>query len=387
MVAGALLFAGSGIAFGAGPVGCTATAVNVFDRALDQSGGALARFGGAPYQRGGSVPQARDLDALVVATSGAGTPAERFDAFLQASASNGMSVVALEYDVKVIDGRMSIGGADYTAQEISEFLQQTSVEGAAKGVGSGGEATLAKLDFFNLPALAKAGVSPGNFANRIGSLEELRRLWNVDYARTLQKDPYFVSETDAKAALEEALPQLEKVWRLRRAMIFINRFERALEQQMQRGQHSGRIGMSCGKDPAEPPQVTTTQPGSPPANVQWAGTYVNAEGGSTLTITGGGGSLGATEVWNHNGRNGTNAWKNCVVSVNSVKCDWTGTYEGDPEKTGTRHGTLTATVTGNDLTGSYFEEAPSFRGPDGSPFLGYTAMGVGAVWPMNYKRK
>jgi hypothetical protein len=93
--------------------------------------------------------------------------------------------------------------------------------------------------------------------------------------------------------------------------------------------------------------------------------------------------LTAHEEWAAGGRNGANDWKNCKVEGTTAKCDWTGVYRGDPDKTGDRHGTLTATLSGNHITGSYYEEEPTFHWNVPSyP----SAMHKGAVWPLDAVR-
>jgi hypothetical protein len=119
----------------------------------------------------------------------------------------------------------------------------------------------------------------------------------------------------------------------------------------------------------------------------FSGTYVNDVKTSTITISGGGSSLTVTEEWAAGGRSGTNHWSNCRATGNVVKCDWTGDYRGDPGKSGDRHGTLEVTFSGNTMTGTYLEDTPDFKNPDGTPFTGYSAMRKGARWPINHTRK
>lgn len=123
-------------------------------------------------------------------------------------------------------------------------------------------------------------------------------------------------------------------------------------------------------------------------SVNWSGTYTNAAGTSTLTLSGSGTSLSATEQWRSGDRHGTGAWSNCKVNGNAASCDWTGTYEGDPAKSGTRHGTLSVTLDGNRLSGSSLEDTPDFREPSGKQFdSSYSSMHKGAVWSIDYTRK
>jgi hypothetical protein len=119
----------------------------------------------------------------------------------------------------------------------------------------------------------------------------------------------------------------------------------------------------------------------------FSGTYVNDAKTSTITISGGGSSPTAMEEWAAGGRRGTNHWSNCQVTGNTVKCDWTGDYRGDPAKSGDRHGTLVVTFSGNTMSGTYLEDTPDFKNPDGTPFTGYSAMQKGARWPINHTRK
>jgi hypothetical protein len=119
--------------------------------------------------------------------------------------------------------------------------------------------------------------------------------------------------------------------------------------------------------------------------VTWAGTYASKSSGaaSTVTVSGSGGSLTATEHWKAGPRYGSNTWHNCKVSGNTAKCDWTGTYEGDPDKFGHRRGTLEARLSGNTISGAYYEDEPTFDWHV-APYP--SAMHKGAVWPFTLTR-
>ena len=119
-------------------------------------------------------------------------------------------------------------------------------------------------------------------------------------------------------------------------------------------------------------------------DANFAGTYANAAGTSTITVSGNGSLLTAKEVWASGGRSGTNTWSNCMVTGNTIKCDWNGDYKGDPDKTADRSGTLTATISGDTLTGNYLEDAPKFHW-NVAPYP--SAMREGAKWPLNHVRK
>ncbi|MFL6208463.1 MAG: hypothetical protein ACJ74W_06405 [Pyrinomonadaceae bacterium] len=128
--------------------------------------------------------------------------------------------------------------------------------------------------------------------------------------------------------------------------------------------------------------VAATQPARP-CEVNLAGTYTNSAGTSTITISGNGSALTATEEWAAGGRSGTNNWSNCQVTKSTSQCDWTGDYRGDPDKTADRSGTVTATLNGATLTGTYYEAEPKFHW-NVAPYS--SAIHKGATFPFNHIR-
>ena len=90
-------------------------------------------------------------------------------------------------------------------------------------------------------------------------------------------------------------------------------------------------------------------------------------------------SQGPENNWKNVGQ-----WSDCKVNGNSAKCNWTCSYS-DNDKSGTRNGTLEVTLSGNTISGSYYEDTPSFTWKPGVDK--YTKMQKGAVWPFNMKRK
>ena len=136
------------------------------------------------------------------------------------------------------------------------------------------------------------------------------------------------------------------------------------------------------KDLRIPAYLASSSGSTPDAGSRWAGTYANNT--SVLRVSGGQESLTATEQWKTSDRFGSNQWSNCHVSGNVAKCQWTGIYQGDPDKTANRHGTLEVTLNGDTLSGSYYEDEPSFSWKV-SPYP--SAMHKGAVWPINMKRQ
>lgn len=119
-------------------------------------------------------------------------------------------------------------------------------------------------------------------------------------------------------------------------------------------------------------------------DANFAGTYARADGTSTVTISGSGSSLTATEEWAAGGRNGTNNWSNCQVTGNTIKCKWTGVYRGDPDKTADRKGTVTGTLNGDKLTGTFYEDEPTFHW-NVAPYP--SAIHKGATFELNSIRK
>jgi hypothetical protein len=140
--------------------------------------------------------------------------------------------------------------------------------------------------------------------------------------------------------------------------------------------------------PAETREIASVHTPSPsPPAVNWSGTYTRqlSDGGSVvINLSGNGDSLSGTEHWTTGKIHGTNTWTNCKVSGTTAKCDWTGTYEGDPDKSGTRKGTLEVTLSGDTIAGTYYEDEPSFSWKV-TPYP--SAMRKGAVWPLQGKRQ
>jgi len=117
----------------------------------------------------------------------------------------------------------------------------------------------------------------------------------------------------------------------------------------------------------------------------WSGTFSTGgpENGETQVLSYSGTTLTASGHWKSGARYGSTAWHGCVLKENVAKCTWTGTYEGDPDKFGHRHGTLTATLSGDKISGEYYEDEPTFDWHV-APYP--SAMHKGAVWPFNFVR-
>lgn len=117
---------------------------------------------------------------------------------------------------------------------------------------------------------------------------------------------------------------------------------------------------------------------------EWAGTYLHDDKVSTMTLSGSGTSLTGTQDWKNGDRHGHNTITSCQVTGQTAKCDWRGTYEGDPDKSGERHGTVEMTLSGKTVSGRYNEDEPNFHwNVPAYP----SAMHKGAVWPFTCTKK
>ena len=115
----------------------------------------------------------------------------------------------------------------------------------------------------------------------------------------------------------------------------------------------------------------------------WAGTYKSDT--SVFSVRSDAGALTATEQWATGGRHGSTNWSACQVTGNTARCKWTGTYEGDPDKSATRSGTLEAKLIGDTISGQYSEDdEPRFTWHV-APYS--SGMHKGAIWPFTATRK
>jgi hypothetical protein len=121
------------------------------------------------------------------------------------------------------------------------------------------------------------------------------------------------------------------------------------------------------------------------SEAKWSGTYVSDDKTSTITISAlGSTSLSGSDKWIIEKSHGADSWSGCTVTRNRANCDWGGTYEGDPDKSARRHGRLEATLLGDALTVTWFENEPKFTWRV-SPY--YSTMHEGAIWTAHYKRQ
>lgn len=117
----------------------------------------------------------------------------------------------------------------------------------------------------------------------------------------------------------------------------------------------------------------------------WNGTFVDNY--STFNFSGGGGSVSATWTYVVGDSKGTASLTSTKMNGNTATGTWKAQHE-DNTKTGSRSGTFTVTISGNNITGQLVEDTPKW-----SYKAGYSAANVsssmrkGATWAINISRK
>lgn len=144
--------------------------------------------------------------------------------------------------------------------------------------------------------------------------------------------------------------------------------------------------LMTGKDNPERQFLVYIKKQSTAAN--WAGTY---EGNTSwgvlrIVISGLGNDISATTAHiKTSGYTDKGQWFDCKVEGNKLKCKWTEKFE-DGDKSASRNGTVEVTLQGNVLSGTSFENEPSFSWkPNISPYQ--SGMRAGAAWPLTITKK
>ena len=144
--------------------------------------------------------------------------------------------------------------------------------------------------------------------------------------------------------------------------------------------------LMTGKDNPERQFLVYIKKQSTAAN--WAGTY---EGNTSwgvlrIVISGLGNGISATTAHiKTSGYTDKGQWFDCKVEGNKLKCKWTEKFE-DGDKSASRNGTVEVTLQGNVLSGTSFENEPSFSWkPNISPYQ--SGMRAGAAWPLTITKK
>jgi hypothetical protein len=308
----------------------------------------------------------------------------RLDAAMHKLLEGGTKIVFPTYGITVVAGRFLLGSpekpgfASTTVEHVVEAARSGQLDAFICGDRSY-DNLFAETSFFDLNAVRNRGITCENFTDRVRStrdLEQMRSLWFGYYKRTLlDVNPGTENRARTQEMLDQGWARLEQSWKLQWAEKLYAEMREALKREAR------ELAQQPSATRCLAAAATATTPGVVARSVNFAGVYSN--GTSAVTISGSGTSLTAQEKWATGGRNGSNTWTNCRVSGNSAKCDWTGTYLGDPDKTADRRGTLTATLNGNTLTGSYTEAEPTFHWKV-RPYP--SAMHKGAVWPFTLMR-
>ncbi len=316
------------------------------------------------------------IDPLVTASTTEGSDEDKINAWLIALGQAGVKAAWPPYGIVMAGGKIFIGGSIYTVEQMMSAAHDEQIQAIITGKGTGGlldrvDNVMAETPFMDLPLVRNRGITPDNLGQSVQSEAELHSLWFDSYGVQL-RDLY--GPNNARTALSEGWPRVLEMWRAQRAQAAVSDMVAKLNQAMQMAQDQVAQEQAAGG--SDDGSGNGTAPGD------FAGSYTSSNGTSTLTISGGG-SFTAHEEWAAGGRNGSNDWKNCQANGNTLKCDWTGEYRGDPDKTGDRKGTLTVTIDGNHLTGSYYEDEPTFHwNVDPYP----SAMHKGAEWPIDQTR-
>lgn len=114
---------------------------------------------------------------------------------------------------------------------------------------------------------------------------------------------------------------------------------------------------------------------------KWDGTYADTY--STITVSG----KSINFQFQVGDSKGSGTWAIEKMEGNSVAGKWTSSYS-DATKTGTRSGTVTASISGDTISGEYIEDTPIWSWKAGyGPHNVTSSMYKGKHWPFSLKRK
>jgi hypothetical protein len=123
-----------------------------------------------------------------------------------------------------------------------------------------------------------------------------------------------------------------------------------------------------------------------PASLNWTGTWTGSYE-YIVHISGAGDSISATYRYEQVGASGSGQWSNCRVTGNTAECDYTGTHD-DATKSGTRRGKVKVTLSGDTMTGTWYEDTPQWSYKPGYSAANVSsAMFKGAEFYMIFKRQ
>lgn len=164
------------------------------------------------------------IDPLVSASTTPGSAAEKAEAWLKAMGQAGVNAAWPAYGLAISGGKIVVGGAQYTVEEMINALHAQQDEAilfgpVAKGLDRVGNIA-ADTPFINLPKLVAQHINRDNMGVRIRSEQELHDYWFNDYRVWIA--PFHLQETNV--IIQRDWPLLLKAWRLQRAAIVEREF-------------------------------------------------------------------------------------------------------------------------------------------------------------------
>jgi hypothetical protein len=118
----------------------------------------------------------------------------------------------------------------------------------------------------------------------------------------------------------------------------------------------------------------------------WAGTWAGSYN-HVVTISGGGDSISASFQYQQVGASGSGQWSNCRVTGNTLECDYTAHHD-DATKSGSRSGKVKVSLSGDTITGTFYEDTPQWSYKPGYSAANVnSAMFKGAEFHVTFKRQ
>jgi hypothetical protein len=326
------------------------------------------------------------IDPLVTAATTPGTTDEKVDAWLKAMIQAGVVAEFPAYGIALSAGKIVVGTAILTTEQLIAATQDQ--QALAILTGSGGLLGRANNPTADMPFATSAfvrtnGLTINNLGQKIGSESDLKRLWFTVYGNEL-RGVYGRNSETVTNALDLAWPMVLDLWKAQavrhRVDLAVSQLDAAIPK-VQRKLAESTTGLALPASNEADALVRTIMGGE---FLIPNGTYIDSYTNSTgvITVYRTPTSIAAIEEWATGGRAGTTVWSNCVAT-NVLTCNWTGDYRNDPDKSGTRSGTLTVQLNGNVLVGTYYENEPNFTW-NVPPYE--SAMRAGAQWPINHTK-
>jgi hypothetical protein len=121
-------------------------------------------------------------------------------------------------------------------------------------------------------------------------------------------------------------------------------------------------------------------------NENWAGTWSGSYN-LVVNISGAGDSISASFQYQQVGASGSGQWSNCRVTGSTAECDYTAHHD-DATKSGNRRGKVKVILSGDTITGTFFEDTPQWSYKPGYSAANVSsAMFKGAEFHVTFKRQ